>query len=69
MECFIMENKYTATLYCNDTKMTSRSGDNFNKIRISLLTLLEDSVSGAYGLIVDNDQGTIIRRFRKAVID
>lgn len=64
-----MENKYTATLYCNETKLTSRSGDNLNKIRISLLTLLEDSISGAYGLIVDNDHGTVVRHFRKAVID
>lgn len=64
-----MENKYTATLYCNDTELSKRSGDNFKKVQISLLTLLEESVSGSYGMIVDNHEGTIVRRFCKTVID
>ena len=64
-----MDNKYTATLYCNNQKLITRSGDNFRKIRVSLLVLLEESITGAYGMITDNDDGSIVQKYRKAVID
>lgn len=61
--------KYTATLYFNEETLTTRSSNDLKHLMISLLILLEDSTGGAHGTIVDNQQGIVVQRYRKTVID
>jgi len=59
--------KYTATLYFNEDTLTTRSSNDLKHLMVSLLILLEDSTSSAYGKIVDNERGVVVQHYRKTI--
>lgn len=61
--------RYTATAYTNNHITALNDGSDLWQLTTVLLLHLNESSSGSYGIIIDNNRGVIVQRFCKSVIE
>jgi hypothetical protein len=64
-----MTANFTAKLFINDEPHDAHSGNDFQKLMVTLLNQIELCNTSTRGIIINNSNGQIIHRCRKTYIE